>query len=95
MNTRLVVCLVLPLVIWAAGKLDTDLGFAFFFSSMLYISWAVMMTIKEAHEQTDLDKQQRDHRFQKELWVHQREQSPPVKPKEWHESSGGGDYKKF
>ena len=94
MNTRLVVCLVLPLVIWAAGKLDTDLGFAFFFSSMLYISWAVMMTIKEAHDQTDLDKQQRDHRFQKELWVHQREQSPPP-PKEWHESSDAGNYRKF
>ena len=94
MPYRFVICLALPLVIWGAGKLDSELGFAFFFSSMLYISWAVAMTIKEAHEQTDLDKQQRDHRFQKELWEHQREQSPPP-PKEWHESSEGGNYRKF
>jgi hypothetical protein len=53
------------------------------------------MTIKEAHERTDLDIQERNFKFQKEFWYHQREQSPPVKPKEWHESSNGGDYKKF
>jgi hypothetical protein len=94
MNNRLVVCLVLPLVIWGAGKLDTDLASACFFSSFFYVIWAVVMTIKEAHEQTDIDKQQRDHRFQKELWLHQREQSPPP-PKEWHESSEGGNYRKF
>jgi hypothetical protein len=93
MFNRFVVCLALPFVIWVASKVDTDLAFACFCSAFLYITWAVVMTIKEAHEQTDLDKQQRDHRFQKELWLHQREQSPP--PKEWHESSNGGEYKKF
>ena len=95
MPNRFVVCLALPLVIWGASKVDVDLAFACFCSAFLYITWAVITTIIEAHNQNDLDIQQRNHRFQKQLWEHQREQSPPVKPKEWHESSNGGDYKKF
>ena len=95
MFNRFVVCLVLPFVIWGAGKIDVDLAFACFCSSFFYFAWAVVMTIKEAHEQTEFNIQEANHRFQKELWLHQREQSPPVKPKEWHESSNGGDYKKF
>jgi len=95
MPYRFVVCLALPLVIWGASKLDTDLAFACFCSTFFYSVWAVVTTIIETHERTNLDIQERNHRFQKQLWEHQREQSPPVKPKEWHESSGGGDYKKF
>ena len=87
MMNRFVVCLALPFVIWAASKVDVNLAFACFCSAFFYVTWAVVMTIKEAHEQTDLDKQQRDHRFQKEFWVHQREQSPPP-PKEWHGLKG-------
>jgi hypothetical protein len=77
MMNRFVVCLLLPFVIWAASKVDTDLAFACFCSSFFYVAWAVVMTIKEAHEQTDFDKQQRDHQFREKLWIHQREQSPP------------------
>ena len=95
MMNRFVICLALPFVIWAASKVDVDLAFACFCSSFFYVAWTVVMTIKEAHEQTDRNIQEANHRFQKSLWEHQREQSPPVKPKEWHESSGGGDYKKF
>ena len=94
MMNRFAVCLVIPFIIYGASKVDTDLAFACFCSAFLYITWAVVMTIKEAHEQTDFDKQQRDHQFREKLWIHQREQSPPP-PKEWHESSAGGDYKKF
>jgi len=69
MPNRFFVCLVLPLVIWGASKIDVDLAFACFCSSLLYTVWAVLTTIAEAHE--------RNHRFQKQLWEHQREQSPP------------------
>jgi len=79
MMNRFVICLALPFVIWAASKVDVDLAFACFCSSFFYVAWAVVMTIKEAHEQTNFDIQQRNHRFQEDLWLHKREQSPPKK----------------
>jgi hypothetical protein len=80
MPNRFLVCLILPLVIWGASKVDVDLAFACFCSSLLYTVWAVLTTIAEAHERTNLDIQERNHRFQKQLWEHQREQSPPRNP---------------
>jgi len=80
MPNRFLVCLALPFVIWGASKVDVDLAFACFCSAMFYVAWAAVTTINEAHERTQFDIQQRNHRFQKELWEHQREQSPPRNP---------------
>jgi hypothetical protein len=74
---KFVVCLALPFVIWGASKVDKDLAFACFCSAMFYVAWAAAMIIRESHERTEFDIQQRNHRFQRQLWEHQREQSPP------------------
>ena len=80
MMNRFVVSLVLPFVIWGASKVDKDLAFACFCSALFYVTWAVGMAIHESHERTLNNIKERNHRFQEELWLHQREQSPPRKP---------------
>lgn len=69
---RFTVCLVLPFVIWAASKVDTDLAFACFCSSVFYVAWCAVKAINEMHEDTERTKDRRNY------WFHQQSsQKPP------------------
>jgi heme O synthase-like polyprenyltransferase len=85
---KFVVCLALPFVIWGASKIDSDLAFASFCSSLLYMGYCGICAAHAINQNIDRDIEERSNR----MYSRGR---PVAPPKEWHESSNGGDYKKF
>lgn len=78
------VCLALPFVIWGASKIDSDLAFACFCSSFLYMMYCGICAAHAINQNIDRDIEERRSRGR-----------PVAPPKEWRESSNGGEYKKF